>query len=82
MLEVSCWDAQMGMACAELQKQHTEMERSLEIFCKEQAAALQELCMVRCLYTYIMEWPRSGHCGRGVEAFSSIQSDHRLRQLE
>ena len=39
-----------GMACAELQKQHTEMERSLEAFCKDQAAALQELCMVRCVW--------------------------------
>ena len=44
-------------ACAELQKQHTEMERSLEAFCKEEAARLQELCMVRCV------WPTSNHRG-------------------
>ena len=42
----------MGLAYAELQKQHTEMERRLEVFCRDQAAALQELCMVRCVPQY------------------------------
>ena len=35
------------LPCAELQKQHHEMERSLEAFCKDQAAALERLCTVR-----------------------------------
>ena len=38
------------MLCtAELQKQHKDMDSSLEHFCKEQTTALQELCLVRCV---------------------------------
>lgn len=36
-----------SLLCADLQKQHHEMERSLEAFCKDQAAALERLCTVR-----------------------------------
>ena len=30
-----------------MQKQHKDMDSSLERFCKEQTAALQKLCLVR-----------------------------------
>ena len=36
------------MLCtADMQKQHKDMDSSLERFCKEQTAALQKLCLVR-----------------------------------
>ena len=39
------------MLCtADMQKQHKDMDSSLEHFCKEQTAALQELCLVRCAH--------------------------------
>lgn len=35
------------LAHAELQKQHQEMEKGLKAFCRDQKAALEELCSVR-----------------------------------
>ena len=39
------------MLCtADMQKQHKDMDSSLERFCKKQTTALQELCLVRCAH--------------------------------
>ena len=40
-----------SMLCTtDMQRRHKDMDSSLEHFCKEQTAALEELCLARCAH--------------------------------